>query len=160
VPHELNVSPIPINMNIEKRLGKLLRPLGFSRYDTSWRRNNDIAFDIFEISYAPMASGITFNYGVYFKNISQDTNPVESKCHIRSQLRGNLQGLNFSDISEEFDDSDELSEKIIHVIDVVTIPWFDLVKTKDGIAKETRLDPTMTSDILLDAIKYESLKLD
>ena len=147
-------------MNIEKYLGKLLRPLGFSRYDTSWRRNGDIAFDIFEISYAPMASGITFNYGVYFKIISRDTNPVESKCHIRSQLRGNLQGLNFGDISEEFADSEEMSAKIINVIKDVTIPWFDLVKTKNGIAHETKLDPTMTSEILLDAIKYESLKLD
>jgi len=149
-----------MKMNIDKYVGKLLRPIGFSKYDTSWRRNGDIAFDLFFLILAPVSTVITINYGVYFKIIYQDTNLIESKCHIRSQLRGIQQGLNFSDISEDFDDSDELSVKIIRVIDVVVLPWFDLVKTKVGIANETKLDPTMISETLLDSIKYGSIKLD
>ena len=145
--------------SLVKKIGKLLRPMHYDKFDLVFRRSGPIAFDVIQISLAQYSSGITVAFGVYFKGIGQDTNPVESICHIKSGLSGVVGPCDFTAIAEDYVDTEEASAGIVAAVRLIAIPWLDSVKTHNGLTKEAERNAEGVSTHLRDALQYGTLTL-
>jgi hypothetical protein len=145
--------------NLTNKVNKAVGPYGFNKNGLTWQRNNKIAFDVIGIQLERYSSGISINIGVYFKNLGNETNPIEEMCHLRTSLSDNIGGVDLKRYKEEFDDSDIQVDEIIINLKNNGIPWFDTVKTMKGAMAAISANPQTDSSALLDAFKYKTIEL-
>ena len=144
---------------LTQHLNRTLTPLGFLKSGMSWRRNHSIAFDVVGIQFARFSSGVTVQLGIYYKNLGNETNPIEEMCHLRARLHGSAEGGDLDGYAEEFEDSVAAAKQFVAALVSTGLPWFDAVKTQSGARTAMGANPEETSSALLDAMKYGSITL-
>jgi hypothetical protein len=75
---------------LEGAAADVLKPLGYRKQRSTWRRAREETILVFNIQKSPWGPEFYLNLGVYLRALGTEQTPPEYRCHLRSRVVGLL----------------------------------------------------------------------
>ena len=120
---------------LEDPVAAVLRPLGYRKQRSTWRRTGEEAILVFNIQKSQWGPQYYLNVGVYLRALGKEETPPEYRCHLRTRVCQLLDDSGPLDLALDFESSlssDQRSRTISEVLRSHALPWLD---SRDSEAK-------------------------
>ncbi len=146
-----------------KQLAPTMKARGYRKTGATWHRSFDKLIQVFNIQKSQWGNQFYLNVGVYLRDLGDELNPTEYRCHVRCRAEHLLSSADFTELHQtlNFDSQIEKADRYQKLNDLIersALHWFDVNCTIESLGNELSINGTKGFLVFKDVPKLLGLK--